>query len=58
MLAVKEINREFDFQAGFANKFGGCVARLSGSAWTVTAGILDTLDNSASNLFFYALEII
>jgi len=24
VLAIKEINRGFDFQAGFANKFGGC----------------------------------
>jgi hypothetical protein len=28
VLAVKGINREVDFQAGFANKFGGCVLQL------------------------------
>jgi hypothetical protein len=27
MLAVKEINRGFNFQAGFANKFGRCTSR-------------------------------
>jgi hypothetical protein len=35
VLAIKEINRGLDFQAGFANKFGGCVSRLSGGAWEV-----------------------
>jgi hypothetical protein len=58
VLAVEEINRRFDFQAGFANKFSGCVSRLSGSTWTATAGLFDALDNSASNLLFSALEII
>jgi len=30
VLAVKGINRGFDIQAGFANKFGRCVLRLEG----------------------------
>jgi len=30
VLAIKELNRRLDFQAGFADKFGGC-RRLSGS---------------------------
>jgi hypothetical protein len=30
VLAIEEINRGFDFQAEFANNFGGCVSRLSG----------------------------
>jgi hypothetical protein len=32
VLAIKEINRGFDFQAEFAANFGGCVSRLSGGA--------------------------
>jgi hypothetical protein len=30
VLAIEEINPGFDFQAEFANNFGGCVSRLSG----------------------------
>lgn len=40
MLAVKELNRGFALQAGFANKFGGCVRIMTTTNWRLHFGNL------------------
>jgi hypothetical protein len=48
VLAVKELNRGFDFQAEFANKFGGCVRIMTTTRETKTQHLLVV---SPGNLF-------
>jgi hypothetical protein len=54
VLAVRELNRGFDFQAGFANKFGGCVCittttKRRRSGW---AGVSPHYTSATSPLIF------